>query len=122
MMIRCGSSTPSPGRLHEQPFGVGVTAEVEDRHAGDMPADYLIDLGEGDIGPDLQLAQVPVLDSPQDRLQLPRFLRQVAQVAPTLLLVGEGEERYRLRSVLVAAHGASLSSNCSLSTTRPASA
>ena len=65
-------------QMRTGPASPGVTAEVEDRHAGDVPAEYLIDLGEGDIGPDLQLAQVPVLSPLQDRLQLPRLLGQVA--------------------------------------------
>ena len=69
-----------------------MTGEVKDRHAEAVPTEDLVDLGEGGVGPHDQLAQAPVLSLPQDRLELPGFLGQVAQVSPAFLLVGEGEE------------------------------
>ena len=84
------------GRLEEQPVAAGVAAVMEDRHPVAMLGEDLEDLVERGIGPDDQLAQPFPLGAFEDGLELPQLLRQVAEIAFPLLLVGEGQQDHRL--------------------------
>ena len=88
-------TSPRRARLEQEPVLAGMPAVMEDRHPVAMLGEDLEDLLETGVGPDDQLAQALALGRLQDALKLPQLLRQVAEIAIPVLLVGKGKDDHR---------------------------